>query len=642
MALFSNNDSSLQILVTARDDASAVFQQVERNMLGSAASMKKVGQSMSTFVTLPIVAAGAAVLKTASDFESSMNAIKALVQPTADEFQALQDRARELGATTVFSAQEAANAIEVLAKNGLSVTQILDGAVDSSLALAAATGTDLSNAADIATDVMLSFNKEAKDLAGLVDGIAGVTAASKFDIDDYRLALAQAGGVAGGLGVEFEDFNAAIASTSHLFASGSDAGTSFKVFLQRLNPVSEKAADEIKALGLEFFDAEGNMKSMADISQELQNAFEGMSEAQKANSLSTIFGTDAMRTAIGLAEGGSERFNELAAAIANVSAQDMADARMQGLAGAMEELKGALEELALAIAESGLLDAFTNFVKLLTAVVREIGKADPFILNLGVAFLGVLAAIGPVLFLMGSLGTTAAALGVTVGALAGTIGIVGLALTAIIGSLMYIVGNWQMHWDNIKWAVDMAAAGINAALNALFGFITGIFTSVGTFVAGIWNNIAIAGTTAFNSLKSGFSAMGNFVISIAETVANMWIKAVNTIIGALNKIQVSIPKWVPGIGGKSFGINLPLVSEIQLPRFEFGGLVPGARGTEVPIIAHGGEYVMPAGRAAGMGGNTYTFIMENVQVRNDEDIRRINKIIERKFRGLTINNKYSR
>lgn len=197
--------------------------QDEMKRVGS--QMQAAGKAMSLAVTAPITGFGALIIKTAGDFEASMNRVDAALGASSAEIAQLRDMAKELGATTQFSASQAADAIEMLAKNGLNASQILGGALEASLLLSAASGGDLSASADLATDVMLNFGKTADDLGGVVDGVTGVMLASKFGFDDYRLALAQAGGVAGGLGVTLEDFNATIAATSARFASGSDAGT---------------------------------------------------------------------------------------------------------------------------------------------------------------------------------------------------------------------------------------------------------------------------------------------------------------------------------------------------------------------------------------------------------------------------------
>ena len=160
---------------------------------------------------------------------------------------------------------EAAQAIEMLGRNGLDTQQILDGAARSTVLLANATGGEFAQSADIATDVMALWNIEGENMSQAVDGITNVVNNSKFSIDDYALAQAQGGGVAAAAGVELDQFNTVIAGISPLFASGSDAGTSFKTFLQRMVPQSNKAADAMASLGISFFDANGNMKDMGEI-----------------------------------------------------------------------------------------------------------------------------------------------------------------------------------------------------------------------------------------------------------------------------------------------------------------------------------------------------------------------------------------
>ncbi len=350
---------------------------VGEQMNATGRKIRNVGKDLTIGVTTPIVGIGAGVLKVASDFEAAMNRVRAALGATGDEFIALSDRAKELGRTTQFSASEAAGAIEVLAKNGLDAAQILGGALDASLTLAAASGSDLGASADAATDVMLSFGLEARDLAAIVDGMTGTMLASKFGFEDYAQALGQAGGVAGGLGVGFGEFNAVLAATGNLFSSGSDAGTSFKTFLTRLKPQSKEAAELMKTLGLEFFtaaalggrfrnvggEAAGTMKTMAAVAEELRQGLSRLSEEDRTAALTTLFGTDAMRTAIGLMQAGGDGIETLDKRIGEASAAEQAKARMEGFAGSMKALTSALEGLAIAIADSGLLRFVTDLVK---------------------------------------------------------------------------------------------------------------------------------------------------------------------------------------------------------------------------------------------------------------------------------------
>lgn len=193
-----------------------------------------------TAVTAAVGGLGAASLGAAMDMETMMSTIASNMNTTTDQIAPLGDLIQSLGLdpNLKVTAVEAAQAIDMLARNGLTMQQILDGAAHSTVLLANATGTTFDNAANIGTDAMAIFGIEAANMSEAVDGIVSVTTNSKFSIDDYALALAQGGGAAAAAGVEFGDFNTAIAAISPLFASGSDAGTSFKTMITRLTGAS--------------------------------------------------------------------------------------------------------------------------------------------------------------------------------------------------------------------------------------------------------------------------------------------------------------------------------------------------------------------------------------------------------------------
>ena len=292
----------------------------------------------------------------AMGFEQQMSGVQAVLGGTAEDNAKLTDLALELGSKTKFSAQEAAEGMEILAANGLTAEQIIGGAAQATLDLAAATGGNLTNSAAVMTDAMNIFGLSTEQASQAIDGITGVTIQSKFDLNDYALALSQGGGVAMAAGVSFEDFNTAIAVMSPLFASGSDAGTSFKTMLTRLVPASGPAAEAMAELGLitedgtnQFYDAEGNMKSMAEISDVLSGALDGLSDAERAAAISTIFGADAMRAAVALADAGGAVFEDTAEAIGETSAADQAAIRLDNYAGALEALNGAIETLKILV-----------------------------------------------------------------------------------------------------------------------------------------------------------------------------------------------------------------------------------------------------------------------------------------------------
>lgn len=383
-------------------DAEKRLKAAQKSIEKTAAGFDRIGKSLSTYVTLPIAGAAAAIIKMGGDFEASMNKVSISTQGTAEEMKAMNDLALKLGKDTVFGASDAADAMDMLAKNGLEARQILDGAATAAVNLASAAGSELSPAANAITDVMAQFKLTTGQLPEAVNQITGAVNASKMDFSDYALAIAQAGGVAGAVGVDFKDFNAALAATSSLFASGSDAGTSFKTFLLALPGNSKQAIEAIKQYGLQFYDANGGLRSMAEIAEELRTKLGGLNDQAKTDVMKTIFGTDAMRTAIGLMDQGAAGLDKVAASIVKTDAAAQSDQRLKGFNGQMKQLKGALETLAIRISQSGLLEFVTRMVEKLTGFVDRLSEMNPELLKWGTGIALVAAALGPVVVVLGS------------------------------------------------------------------------------------------------------------------------------------------------------------------------------------------------------------------------------------------------
>ncbi len=345
-------------------EIASLFVKIGADTKGFSRGMGLVNVGMKTLAVAgvaAVVGVGAAIgasIKRAASMEQALADINAVMGLTSKEVVQLKGLVRDLGLdpTLQVSAVGAAQAIEMLGKNGLTMTEIMEGAARSTVLLANSTGADFATAADVATDVMAQFNIEAADMGRAVDGITGVTKTSKFDINDYRLAIAQAGGVAGAVGVSFEDFNTVISGTAASFGSGSDAGTSFKVFLQRMVPQTKKATKAMQELGIitedgqnRFFDASGQMKDMSFVSDILGDAFSNLSEEQMIEAASTIFGTDAMRTAMGIAQLAGGEFNKLKGIIGDTDAEEAAAIKMNTLAGQWEIFTGKVEAASQAI-----------------------------------------------------------------------------------------------------------------------------------------------------------------------------------------------------------------------------------------------------------------------------------------------------
>lgn len=516
-------------------------------------NIRRAGRNLSVALTAPLAGFGALSLRGAGDFEAAMNRVEAASGASADEMQRLEALALKMGETTQFKASQAADAIEILAKNGLDASQILGGALEASMLLAAASGSELAESGDLATDVMLQFGKGADELTGLVDGMTGVMLASKFSFDDYRLAIAQAGGVAGGLGLSFEDFNAAIAGTSQLFASGSDAGTSFKTFLQRLVPASAPAAQAIRELGLEFFEADGSMKSMNEIAQELQEGLAGLSDEARNDALSTIFGTDALRTAIGLADQGAEGIDRLKASIADASATEQAEARLKGFNGQMLKLQSALEALRIAIGNSGILEFATDLAKRMTDVVLRLKDTNPEFLKTAVIVGAAAAALGPLLIGFGLLLTGLGPLISILKGVALTVAALGapftLAAVTIGAAAVAVVTNWESVGPWIKELAGAIARHLGGMVEIIAGLFTGDMARLVQGFKDSWGGLKAFWSTLWDGIVGviawGWEEVAKPItdwIGITEDIERGWQRVATAVDASLRAIVASF-EW---------------------------------------------------------------------------------------------------
>lgn len=248
------------------------------------------------------------------------------------------------------------------------------------------------------------------------------------------------------------------------------------------------------------------------------------------------------------------------------------------------------------------------------------GALAPAVIALGAAFASMTLALAPFVAAGGAL------MLLIEGIKAGDPLMIGLATTIGVLLIPAVMSIAAAIWTSVLPA--LAAMAVAAAPWLIGGAIIGALVAGLVWVAKNWD-------TVWGGIKAGFKAAVNFLVGLAEGWANSWVSAANIIIGALNKVRFSIPDWVPGIGGKSFGIDIPLAPKVSLPRFEFGGTVPGARGQAVPILAHGGETVIPAGASSGRGAITYSVVINNPVVASRDDAATLRRQLEEALRDVS-------
>lgn len=398
--------------------------------------IKSIGTGITLGITVPFAAMVRAIDKGAGSFEGQMKKVEAaLGNVSGEQLKQLSDAARTLGPQVGKGATEAASAIEALGLAGVSTADILGGALKAALDLSAAGMVDAESSASLVTDIMGQFKIGAAQLPGVVQKVVGALDTSKFGFDDFRLAVGQGGAVAASAGVDFLDFATAISATSTQFTSGADAGTSFKTYIQSLVGTSDQAKAAMKKLGISFFDANGRMKPLTEQAEVLRKGLGNLTDASKTEALSTIFGSDAARTAIGLMEQGADGFARLQNEITKGDVGAKIAKRLEGSEAAGKRIATAWESVKIAFGiETPILSIMTAIKNGFASILEAIANASPAVKKIGAAFAAFGAILGPLMIILGHLGA------VLLASFASKFGLIGRAIGLIISPVSTIIG----------------------------------------------------------------------------------------------------------------------------------------------------------------------------------------------------------
>ena len=252
-----------------------------------------VGTTLTTHVTVPVMAAGTAAVKTASDFDSAMSKVAAVSGVAGDELDSLRDKAREMGAKTKFSASEAAEAMNYMAMAGWKTGDMLDG-IEGIMNLAAASGEDLATTSDIVTDALTAFGLSAADSGHFADVLAAASSNANTNVSMMGETFKYCAPVAGALGFSCEDTAEAIGLMANSGIKGSQAGTALRSMMNALAGEVKFCGESFGEIEIATTNADGSMRELNDILADCRVAFSQMSESEKANAAQTLVGKNAM------------------------------------------------------------------------------------------------------------------------------------------------------------------------------------------------------------------------------------------------------------------------------------------------------------------------------------------------------------
>lgn len=349
----------------AQKKSSAIGKFAKGTIAGIGAAVAAVGAGMISF-SKDAIGAG-------SEFDKAMSQVAATMGVSIDEIQDLTDFAMDMGATTAFSANEAAQALNYMALAGYDAQTSMK-MLPNVLSLAAAGGIDLARASDMITDAQSALGLTLPQTNELVDKMAKASSKSNTSVEQLGDAILTVGGTAKNLKGGTTELASVLGVLADNGIKGAEGGTALRNIILALSAPTDTAAKKLDELGVSAYDADGNLRALPDIFDDLNGAMAGMTQGEQTDVLNTIFNKVDLKSANALLGTTRERFDDLSSAIDNASgaAQQMADTQLDNLAGDVTLFKSALEGAKITLSNS-LTPALRKFVQFGT---KEVGKLD--------------------------------------------------------------------------------------------------------------------------------------------------------------------------------------------------------------------------------------------------------------------------
>lgn len=508
-----------------------------------------VGTTSATHVTVPVMAAGTAAVKTAADFDSAMSKVAAVSGATGDELDALRDKAREMGAKTKFSASEAADAMNYMAMAGWKTGDMLEG-IEGIMNLAAASGEDLATTSDIVTDALTAFGLSAADSGHFADVLAAASSNANTNVSMMGETFKYCAPVAGSLGFSCEDTAQAIGLMANSGIKGSQSGTALRAIMTALAGDVKFCGESFGEIEIATTNTDGSMRELNDILADCRVAFAQMSESEQASAAQALVGKNAMSGFLALMNAAPADIQKLEDAISTCSDEidgyngvtaKMAAVMQDNLGGQLTILKSQLQELAISFGEI-LMPAIRAIVTKIQGFIDKLNAMDPATKETIVKIALVAAALGPLLVVVGKTMVTvgklmkfvsnlptiiagAKAAFTSFGAAIGGISAPVVAVIAVVAALVAaFVHLWRTNedfrnkitaiWNQIKSIFAGSCQGIVDRVNAL-GFD---FKNIGEVIKAVWDGLCKFLAPVFEGV---FQQIANIFQFVTDTILNV-------------------------------------------------------------------------------------------------------------------------
>lgn len=632
--------SVIDVIMRLTDQVTAPLTRIRSQMDATAKTSTRLGRTVQTVgknigsissalmpVSAGLVAAGTMAATTFMDFDRVITGAGAKAGASAAELEKMRAAATQMGADFPVSATEVAQAMDALAASGFNANQTV-ALMPSILTSAVASGEGLAQTSQVVTSALniwgMAQENVGQNAARVADVIQQAANASALGLQDFGIALQYAGAPAAALNVNIEELSTALALIKNRGIDASTAGTSLRSLFTRLSNPPKQAAEAIAQLGLQVTDSAGNFIGLENVISQMRSAMQGLNDTQRIALAQAIAGTEGYSALLSLVDTAPEEYRRMTEEINNAagSSARQYEIMKNTLSGSVEDMKGSLEALAInfgsvlapsirqaAAAIGSIADAINAMSPEQKAMLADIAMGI-------VGFTGFAFAAGKVVSIGGSLVTM---YGNIATVLAGhhirnklleysIIGIgraftflrtaaltalprigaaftlmlspVGLAVAGVIaaGYLLY------RNWDTVKQWITGVLSALSNGFSVAFDMWRAILMTFLNFVASVfvggWN-------AAWNGLLSVVSYVAEGTRSIFGGVLESVRSMFNGVIDSINGIQITIPAWVPGFGGSTFGpLGIPKLAN-GTDNWRGGPAMIHDRGAEIVDLPNG-------------------------------------------------------
>ena len=547
-----------------------------------------------------VTAVGAAIyagpVKKAAEFQEQMSTVKSISNASAEDMAKLSQKAKEMGATTAFTAAEAGEAMEYMAMAGWKTGDMLGG-IEGIMNLAAASGEELGSVSDIVTDALTAFGLSASDAGHFSDVLAQASSNANTNVSMMGSTFQKVAPVAGALGYSVEDMSLGIGLMANASIKAEVAGTSLKTALANMAKPTKQQAAYMDKYGISLTKTDGTMKTFGEVVENLRGSLGGLSEQEQIAAASAIFGKESFAGMLAIVNASEQDYNKLTEAVYNCdgAAKRMAETKLDNLNGSITLAKSAFDALQVELGELLLptltegVKKFTDIITVITTFVREnpgavkaIAKIVAGLVGLKagglIAKLGFLEVKGGILSIQKAF-TMIKGLGITKylssmgggfgGILTKILPLVGV-IAAVGGAIYYV----STHLEQVRGFIQKTFG--NEGL-AVFNKLWSVITQVGTAIkdafftsgTGVLDTLKSIIPTVTNTLKTGLlpilPMLANMVIQILPLIGQLVtaiLPVLGELIGAVITVLATLIAEILPVIVQLISALLPLVLQV--------------------------------------------------------------------------------